>query len=113
MPKKNLEEHFAAGRREWTERKHALLARYVVPGAMKIKETSPSKRVALIDGYAGPNEYAGDVAGSTVTMVEAARKVIAAGGQAQVYAFEPDGSRYDRLCRNLESAIRDGILNRS
>lgn len=110
MPRTDLQKHFDDEPREWTQRKHTLLERYVVPAAMKIKETPPQRRVALVDGYAGPNEYAGEVAGSTAIMVRAAERVLAADAVARVYAFEADPKRYARLCENLKEPIARGIL---
>ena len=108
MPKSNLNEYFDQERPEWTERKHALAARYFVPAAMKMKTING--KVALIDGFAGPNSYGGEVKGSTVIMVEAAKKLRAQGAESKVYACESDPERCESLKLNLREAIDHGFL---
>ncbi len=108
MPRKNLDKtHFANAPEEWTLRKHKLLRSIFIPAAMKMKKLGG---VALIDGYAGPNEYGGKVTGSTVIMVEAAQHVIDQGGDAIVIACEEDHGRYTKLLSNLATPIKGGVL---
>ncbi|MGV3617850.1 MAG: three-Cys-motif partner protein TcmP [Fimbriimonas sp.] len=109
MPKSDINDHFSGPRPEWTARKHALAGRYFVPAAMKMKTINGS--VALIDGFAGPNCYSGEITGSTVIMVEAARKVVAQGARAKVYACEPNEERFQALTRNLKEPIDSGLLD--
>ncbi len=109
MPKRDIDiYHFDQERPEWTERKHALVDRYFLPGAMKLQVIR--REVALVDGYAGRNSYGGKIKGSTVIMVEAARKVIQQGSRATVYACEPNLGRFTALEDNLSKAIEEGIL---
>jgi len=108
MPRKNIDEHFEEERPEWTKRKHDLLARYVVPAAMKMRKGTGE--VALIDGYAGANSYGAESTGSTVIMVGAAKAVNAQGDKAKVYACEPDKGRFKTMCTNLASEIDTGVL---
>lgn len=110
MAKINLDTHFNDPIKEWTARKHLLITRYVVPAAMMMKSIRGKREVALIDGFAGPNSYDGEVKGSTVIMVEAAKNVIEKGASATVYACEEDSDRYKVLTTVLADAIRDGIL---
>lgn len=109
MPRKNLDEHFESERPEWTRRKHDLLARYVVPAAMKMRRGPEG--VALVDGYAGVNAYGTEATGSTVIMLRAARQVRETGSIAKVFACEPDPKRYELLCSNLASEISEGLLH--
>jgi len=108
MPRRNITEHFEEERPEWTKRKHALLARYVVPAAMKMRQRTGA--VALVDGYAGANAYGGEATGSTVIMAEAARGARATGATATVYACEPDRERYEAMCTNLATDVESGVL---
>lgn len=108
MPRKNLDQHFEEERPEWTKRKHDLLARYVVPAAMKMRKGGGA--VALIDGYAGANAYGTEATGSTVIMVNAAKGVRQQGDDATVYACEPDLGRYKAMCSNLAEEISAGLL---
>lgn len=108
MPRRNLDEHFDEERPEWTKRKHDLLARYVVPAAMKMRKGGGA--VALIDGYAGANAYGAEATGSTVIMVNAAKAVRKQGDDATVYACEPDLGRYKAMCSNLAEEISTGLL---
>lgn len=110
MPRRNLDRHFDEERPEWTARKHALLGRYVVPACMKISLADGFRRVHLVDGYAGPNEYAGEVKGSTVIMIEAALKAKASGRKVMVHACEVDAGRFKALSRNLAEHIESGML---
>jgi three-Cys-motif partner protein len=112
-----MTDQFAKDPSEWTLRKHALAGRYMVPAAMKMKDITRKSmgvgRIALIDGYAGPNKYKDTVRGSTKIMVEAARKVRAQGSEATVYACEHDPDHpelHDQLRENLADAIAEGIL---
>ena len=108
MPRRNLNQHFEEERPEWTKRKHDLLARYVVPAAMKMRLGGGA--VALIDGYAGANAYGAEATGSTVIMVDAAKRVRMQGDDATVYACEPDSGRYKSICSNLAGEISNGLL---
>lgn len=108
MPRRDLDEHFEEERPEWTKRKHDLLARYVVPAAMKMRKGGGA--VALIDGYAGANAYGAEATGSTVIMVEAAKRVRKQGDDATVYACELDSGRYKAMCSNLAGEISTGLL---
>lgn len=111
MPRRNLDRHFEEERPEWTRRKHALLERYVVPAAMKISLADGfHHRVHLIDGYAGPNEYGGEVRGSTVIMIKAALRAMASRRKVMVHACEVDTGRFDALNKNLAEHIDGGLL---
>lgn len=111
MPRRDLNlHHFEEEPPEWTQRKHSILARYVVAGAMKISFRDPQRRVALVDGFAGPNEYGGKVGGSTVIMIDAAQKAIASGRRVAVHACEVDPQRFDTLRRSLDVHIQSGLL---
>jgi three-Cys-motif partner protein len=79
-----------------------------VPAAMKMKTING--RVALIDGFAGPNSYGGEVKGSTVIMVEAAKKLRAQGASSKVFACEADHDRYELLKQNLKDSIDADLL---
>ena len=46
MPRRDLDQHFEEERPEWTKRKHAILGRYVVAGAITVEE------VMRFGGYA-------------------------------------------------------------
>jgi three-Cys-motif partner protein len=108
MPKRDLNKHFDERIPEWTERKHILSARYFVPAAAKMKKITGS--IAMVDGYAGPNMYGGEIRGSTVIMVDAARKVVEQGYKAQVFVCESDSGRFASLVANLSEAIEEGVL---
>lgn len=110
MPKKQTNELFVAEPSEWTKRKHRLLERYCVPASQMMKKAGKRSRVALIDGFAGPNKYGDQVYGSTCILITAALRVIEAGGEAIVYAFEVDKDRFRNLEHNLEEYISRGIL---
>jgi three-Cys-motif partner protein len=110
MPRSDLDRHFEEERPEWTKRKHAILGRYVVAGAMKISFKDDQKRVALVDGFAGPNEYGGQIKGSTVIMLEAAHKAVLSGRNVSVHACEVDPDRFATLTRNLKTHIDSGLL---
>jgi three-Cys-motif partner protein len=110
MPRRNIDLLFQEERQEWTKRKHDLLGRYVVPAAMKISLADGSRRVHLVDGYAGPNKYGGEVKGSTVIMIEAALKAKAQGRNVMVHACEVNPGRFDALSKNLAEHIQSGLL---
>ncbi len=110
MPRRDLDQHFEDDRPEWTSRKHAVLSRYIVPGAMKISALDRERRVHLVDGYAGPNEYGGQVMGSTAIMINAAQTAAAQGRRVTVHACEVDTSRFASLQRNLASHLESGLL---
>ena len=107
MPRRSLDPHFENERPEWTERKHELLERTVIPSVEKMKLLG---QLALVDGYAGPNEYGGAVQGSTVIMVNATKRLRLKGHQATVFACEPNQKRYQQLVRNLSNAVDSEIL---
>lgn len=108
MPRKNLDEHFENDRPEWTKRKHKLLGRIVKPSAEKMKKIRG--RLALVDGYAGPNEYGGTVLGSTAILAEAAQVLKSKGFPAQVFACEERPKRFEQLAVNLGAYIESGLL---
>lgn len=110
MPRRNLDRHFEEERPEWTVRKHSLLERYVVPATMKMSRADPFRRVHLVDGHAGPNEYGGRVMGSTLIMIEAAMKAQRKGRKVLVHACEPDRARFGSLKNNLAVHIESGLL---
>lgn len=110
MPRSNLNKHFRDERPEWTARKHALLGRYMVPGAMKISASDGKRRaVHLVDGFAGPNEYGGEVLGSTTIMIKAAKTAVARGRRVTVHACEVDPERFATLNRNLAEHLDSGL----
>lgn len=110
MPRRNLDRHFADERPEWTQRKHQLLGRYVVPAATKISRADQFGRVHLVDGFAGPNEYGGQVLGSTTILIGAAAKLISQGRQVCVHACEVDSKRFAALTANLSQHIDSGLV---
>ena len=60
--------------------KHGVLGRYLRVFVQKTGSTSATKRVAYLDGYAGPGEYGDGSAGSPAVAVQTARTVAGAGG---------------------------------
>lgn len=109
MPRKNLDDHFEEERPEWTRRKHSLLAGYVIAAAMKMR-LKGTDSIVLVDGYAGANSYGTEATGSTVIMVNAAKRALSQNAAATVYACEPDPGRYKLMCANLAADIESGVL---
>jgi three-Cys-motif partner protein len=108
MPRRNLDEHFEDERPEWTRRKHKLLERIVVPSAEKMKQIRGC--LALVDGYAGPNSYGGEIQGSTSILITTAAKLVAKGYPVKVFACESTPHRFEQLVKNLDPHIRSGLL---
>jgi len=108
MPRRNLDAHFGDERPEWTERKHRLLGRIVVPSAEKMKRIRGC--LALVDGYAGPNTYGGESQGSTTILCAAASRLADKGFPVRVFACEPVQERFQQLVRNLERHIQSRLL---
>jgi three-Cys-motif partner protein len=108
MPRRNLDKHFEDERPEWTQRKHKLLERIIVPSAEKMKQIRGC--LALVDGYAGPNTYGGEIQGSTSILTAVAARLAAKGFPARVFACEPISHRFQQLLANLEPEIGSGLL---
>jgi three-Cys-motif partner protein len=108
VPRRNLNEHFEDERPEWTERKHRLLERIVIPSAEKMKHIRGC--LALVDGYAGPNTYGGMVQGSTAILTTTASRLAAKGYPVKVFACEPVQERFNQLVRNLNLHVHSGLL---
>lgn len=53
--------------------KHAVLDQYLTPFAMKVGSTSNGRRVAFVDGYAGPGMYDDETPGSPARAIAVAR----------------------------------------
>jgi three-Cys-motif partner protein len=108
MPRRDLNDHFGEERPEWTERKHLLLERIVIPSAEKMKRIR--RCLALVDGYAGPNTYGGTVQGSTAILTAAASRLLEKDYPVRVFACEPVPERFDQLVRNLEPYVKSRLL---
>lgn len=107
MPKVPTELLFTE-EREWTNRKHEILRRIAVPTAEKMKLLGP--RMVFVDGYAGANRYQGEIRGSTVIFVEAARRVQRQGKTAVVHACEPSSTFAQSTRSALHDAVHDQTL---
>jgi len=72
--------------------KHGILSSYLPPFAMKCGSAAPGKRVAYIDGYAGPGRYADGSPGSPALAVELAEIVAKVRGSEKIdgYFVESD-----------------------
>lgn len=79
--------------------KHAILNQYVTPFASKTGSTSPGKRVAIIDGYAGPGRYDDGAAGSGAMLLQKARDLAAMRSprQVELHFVEQDAQTAERL----------------
>jgi three-Cys-motif partner protein len=108
MPRSDLDQHFRDERPEWTERKHRLLERIVIPAAEKMKRITGC--LALVDGYAGPNTYGRTVQGSTTILAAAARRLADRDFPVKVFACEPIRERFDQLVQNLAPQVESGLL---
>lgn len=102
MPEKPISEFFDDAPPEWTSRKHQMLRSYVWPAVNKLKTFG--KGVALVDGYAGANQYGSIQAGSTLILAEAAKKLVEAGTGAKVFACEAYEPHYKQLVETVSSA---------
>lgn len=91
-------------RSEWGARKHELLENYVVPATQKLKRFGD---LALIDGYAGMNQYGSDLVGSTHIMLNAAKKLIEKGHGVKVHACEPD----PEICAMIRKVFAKELYN--
>ncbi len=65
----------------------------------------------LVDGYAGPNEYKGKLAGSTVVMCEVAKSLSSSRVKLEVIACENDAAYFDTLSSGLNEYTSSGILH--
>ncbi|MHB1164486.1 MAG: three-Cys-motif partner protein TcmP [Candidatus Nanopelagicales bacterium] len=55
--------------------KHAIIDKYATPFATKTSSTSAGKRVAFVDGYAGPGRYADGTEGSGALLLRKAHEL--------------------------------------
>lgn len=81
---------FFAGKQPAAVLKHELLARYVRVYVQKTGSTSKDKRVAYVDGYAGPGTYDDGTKGSPAVAVEIAKVVRGDADRVDGYFIEAD-----------------------
>lgn len=113
-----FERHFEESRREWTARKHKVVGHFVHVAIAKMKligrsESLPKGRnkVALVDGYAGENQYGEERIGSTIIMANEAKKAFTTHGtEVRIFACEADPVTYASLCENLKEDIDSGLV---
>jgi three-Cys-motif partner protein len=97
-------ENFFESARPAAVLKHGILRRYVRPFVQKVGSTSKGRRVAYIDGYAGPGVYDDGAPGSPAVAVEIAKEIVDAAGTSRI-----DGYFVEREADSAE-ALRDLFL---
>lgn len=88
--------------------KHAVLREYAPTYASKVGKYSPNNRVEIIDGYAGPGQYANGDPGSPMVFLQMAQ-LLAKNRRIHCTFIEEDPTLFARLKANLAQAgIADG-----
>jgi three-Cys-motif partner protein len=97
---------FERDRKEWTARKHNVLRQYLHVAVAKLARLG--KPIALVDGFAGANEYNQERIGSTQLM--AAEALLPHPVSVKVLACESKHSTFQQLQENLEPFIQSGAV---
>ncbi|GAB2677473.1 three-Cys-motif partner protein TcmP [Kribbella swartbergensis] len=90
--------------------KHAIIDSYATPFASKTGSRSKDKRVAFIDGYAGPGRYADGAEGSGAMLLRKARELarLRPPRQVECHFVEDDAETVARL-REVAEREGDGV----
>lgn len=94
---------FFAGKQPAAVLKHELLSRYLRVYVQKTGSTSKDKRVAYVDGYAGPGTYDDGSEGSPAVAVQTAAAVRGANDRIDGYFIEKESSSVEALADYLKA----------